>query len=66
MGAPNEVYWLVEVMKKEMMLLVAILWSGEVCEAELHPSENVNDAKNAVMVNYCLPCGAVKEWRIER
>lgn len=50
---------------KRAMLLIAVLWSGEICEAELHPSENVNDAKNAVMVNYHLAAGAVKEWRIE-
>jgi hypothetical protein len=53
-------------MRKEMLLLVAVLWSGEVCEAALCPNENVEDAKNAVIVNYCLPCGAVKEWRIEK
>ena len=47
------------------MLLVAVLWSGEVCEAELHLSENVNDAKAAVMVNYHLAAGEVKEWRIK-
>lgn len=51
---------------KRAMLLIAVLWSGEICEAELHPNENVEDAKNAVYMNYCLPCGAVKEWRIER
>lgn len=51
-------------MKTKAMLLVAVLWSGEVCEAELWPNENVESAKDAVMVNYCLPCGAVKEWRV--
>ena len=51
-------------MKKGMMLLVAVLWSGDVCDAELHPSENVNDAKAAVMVNYHLAAGEVKEWVI--
>jgi hypothetical protein len=48
----------------KMMLLVAVLWNGDVLEAELHPTENLNSAKSAVMINYCVPMGAVKEWRI--
>jgi hypothetical protein len=52
-------------MKKQMMLLVAVLWSGEVCEAALGANENIENAKTAVMVNYHLANGAVKEWRIE-
>lgn len=51
-------------MKKGMMLL-AVLWTGEICEAELQKNEPIEDAKNAVYVNYCLPAGAVKEWRIQ-
>lgn len=66
LGRTERVYWVRTIMRKEMLLLVAVLWSGEVCEAALCPNENVEDAKNAVIVNYCLPCGAVKEWRIEQ
>lgn len=51
-------------MNKQAMLLVAVLWSGELCEAAINVNENLNDAKNALMVNYCLPFGAVKEWRV--
>lgn len=51
--------------KRDMLLLVAVLWSGELCEAALGVNENLEAAKAAVMVNYCLPCGAVKEWRVE-
>lgn len=67
MGAPNEVYWLVEIMKKEkIMLLVAVLSCGMELEAELWPNENVESAKDAMRVNYHLAAGEVKEWRIER
>lgn len=48
----------------KMLLLVAVLWNGDVLEAELHPTENLNCAKNAVMVNYHIPMGAIKEWRV--
>lgn len=48
----------------KMLLLVAVLWNGEVLEAEMHPSENLNSAKSAFMVNYHLPMGAIKEWRV--
>lgn len=65
LGAPNGCIGSERIMKKEMLLLVAVLWSGEVCEAALGVNENIENAKTAVMVNYCLPCGAVKEWRIE-
>lgn len=56
----------IRIMKRttKMMLLVAVLWNGDVLEAEMHPSENLNSAKSAFMVNYHLPMGAIKEWRV--
>ena len=51
---------------KQIMLLVAVLACGMELEAELWPNENVEDAKNAMRVNYCLAAGEVKEWRIEK
>lgn len=49
---------------KRRILLIAVLWSGELCEAALCLSENVEDAKAAIMVNYHLAAGEVKEWVI--
>ena len=51
-------------MKK--MLLIAVLFSGELCEAELCLGENLESAKMAVIINYCISLGDVKEWRIEK
>lgn len=53
-------------MKKRLMLLVAVLTCGMELDAELWPNENVEDAKKAMMVNYHLSCGEVKEWRVMR
>lgn len=53
------------IMKKGMMLLVAVLTCGMELEAELWPNENVEDAKKAMMVNYHLSCGEVKAWRVQ-
>ena len=46
------------------MLLVAVLACGMELEAELWPNENVEDAKDAMRVNYCLAAGEVREWRV--
>lgn len=51
--------------KSNFFLLVAVLATGELCEAELSFSENLESAKKAVVANYGLSAGDVKEWRIE-
>ena len=48
------------------MLLIAVLFSGELCEAELCLGENLESAKMAVIINYCISLGDVKEWRVEK
>ena len=48
-----------------MAILVAILWTGEVCEAALMQGERIDNAKAAVVVNYGLTAAEVKEWRIQ-
>lgn len=48
-----------------MAILVAILWTGEVCEALLMKGEQINNAKAAVVANYGLTITEIKEWRIQ-
>ena len=54
----------VNIMKKSIMLLVAVLATGEMCEAEMNVNDSIEDAKNALCVNYYLEPGSVKSWEI--
>ena len=49
-------------MKKEIMLLVAVLFSGDICEAQIGANDNLEDAKNAVIINYHIQPGEIKSW----
>lgn len=49
---------------KNTKLLVAILSTGEKCEAEISTFDNLEECKRNVVTNYALLPGEVKEWII--
>ena len=51
--------------KQRIFLLVAVLVTGELCEAEMSYAENLERAKSAVVANYGLDWRDIKEWRVE-
>lgn len=50
---------------KRTKLLIAVLFTGMVCEAAIQMTDNLENAKEALMYNYSLPVGSVKEWKIK-